>query len=291
MGVLLCGLACGACQRGDPSAPPFPAMPPSPAPPSLTTGAKAPTEEADRIARLYAFNVQVVDRPPLPVFLLAHFSEAPGDSCVERLVAHARGLGADTLYVDRDAACAGSAFLVRGASPSPSDANDERRDASMKAESWTAWLHRRWKRPPSVSADESRRLCVVVQFTVSPLRRIWKVNGQPVRSSGNREFDASVLAALESAILRARRRSATDPRLRRRTRRVSRGLHRGRPRGLSLAPTVSTAVAPSNRRGSVRHHSGSVLANAGVTAIRAATAGMIAESSPRRRSTLVTKPR
>jgi hypothetical protein len=41
---------------------------------------------------------------------------------------------------------------------------------------------------------------VVVQFTVSPMRRVWNVRGQPIRSSGNGEFDESVRAALESAI-------------------------------------------------------------------------------------------
>jgi hypothetical protein len=45
-----------------------------------------------------------------------------------------------------------------------------------------------------------RRLICASSFSPSPLRRVWRVNGQPIRSSGNRAFDDSVLAALESAI-------------------------------------------------------------------------------------------
>jgi hypothetical protein len=156
------------------------------------------------IADTYAFDVRVVDRPPSPVFLLAHFSEPPGDACLARLTAHARGLGANVLFVDRDSPCAGGAFFVRGiqhstaqddAGPSPAGSHPEAADASIGS-----WLRARWKRPPSISADESRHLCAVVQFTVSPMRRVWNVRGQPIRSSGNSEFDESVRAALESAI-------------------------------------------------------------------------------------------
>jgi hypothetical protein len=120
------------------------------------------------------------------------------------LTAHARGLGANVLFVDRDAPCAGGAFFVRRIQPSttqddagssPPGSHSEVADASIGA-----WLHARWTRPASISADEARRLCVVVQFTVSPMRRVWNVSGQPIRSSGNNVFDESVRAALESAI-------------------------------------------------------------------------------------------
>ena len=175
----------------------------SPARSLLTPRAETtPAGSGVAIGDRYTFDVRVVDEPPSPVFLLAPFSEPPGDSCEERLTAHARGLGANRLYVHRDSPCTGSAFFVRtvhppanretGESPADASAPDRR--------SLGAWVRARWRRPASISLEESRRLCVVVQFTVSPLRRVWRVNGTPVRSSGNHEFDESVRAALESAI-------------------------------------------------------------------------------------------
>jgi hypothetical protein len=143
------------------------------------------------MAERYTFDVQVVDEPPSPVFLLSRFSEQPGDACLAKLVEHAHGLGANRLFVDHRAPCAGVAYQVGPAYP----ARSPRLNASLRD-----WLRPKWHRPPSISAEESARLCVVVQFSVSPLRRVWQVNGQPIRSSGNREFDDSVRAALESTI-------------------------------------------------------------------------------------------
>jgi hypothetical protein len=143
------------------------------------------------------------------------------------LFGQARAIGANRLYIDPNEPCGGGAYFVpddgappagptdagagaiaTGAAATRPDASDadtmtpEKRRADSRAlgAALHAWLLARWKRPPSISAAESRGLCVVVQFTVSPLRRVWKVNGLPVRSSGNREFDESVRAALESAI-------------------------------------------------------------------------------------------
>jgi TonB-like protein len=174
----------------------------SPAPALLAPRAEdAPLGKSVAIGDRYAFAVRVVDEPPSPVFLLARFSEPPGDSCEERLTAHARGLGANRLYVHRGTSCTGSAFFVRTISPPANRKTGESpADASTPDASLGAWVHDRWHRPASISPEESRRLCVVVQFTVSPLQRVWRVNGTPIRASGNHEFDESVRAALESAI-------------------------------------------------------------------------------------------
>lgn len=161
----------------------------------------APAGSGVAIGDRYTFDVRLVDEPPSPVFLLARFSEPPGDSCEERLTAHARGLGANRLYIHRGSACTGSAFFVRTVPPLANrESGESPADASVRDSSLGAWVRARWRRPASMSLEESRRLCVVVQFTVSPLRRVWRVNGTPVRSSGNHEFDESVRAALESAI-------------------------------------------------------------------------------------------
>lgn len=163
----------------------------------------APTSVGSGVAvgDRYTFDVRVVDEPPSPVFLLARFSEPPGDSCEERLTAHARGLGANRLYIHRGLPCTGSAFFVRTIHPPETRKTGESPpDASAAYGSLGAWLRARWRRPASISLEESRRLCVVVQFTVSPMRRVWRVNGTPIRPSGNHEFDESVRAALESAI-------------------------------------------------------------------------------------------
>lgn len=143
------------------------------------------------LADRYTFEVQVVDQAPSELFLLSRFSEPAGDSCTARLLEHARGLGANRLFIDRTATCSGSAYFVRPGLPERSP----KINASLRD-----WLRARWRRPPSISAEESAHLCVVVQFSASPLRRVWRVNGQPIRSSGNRAFDDSVVAALESAI-------------------------------------------------------------------------------------------
>lgn len=164
--------------------------------------AVAAQARGEDISDRYGFEVRVLDRPPSPVFFLAHFSETPGESCLSSLTAHARGLGANALLVDRDAPCAGSAFFVRGAQSlnADEDAGAGTSPDRLATISMERWLWARWKRPPSISENASRRLCVVVQFTVSPMRRVWDVRGQPIRSSGNQEFDKSVKAALESAI-------------------------------------------------------------------------------------------
>jgi len=95
----------------------------------------APAGSGVAIGDRYTFDVRLVDEPPSPVFLLARFSEPPGDSCEERLTAHARGLGANRLYIHRGSACTGSAFFVRTVPPlanresgeSPADASGTRR--------------------------------------------------------------------------------------------------------------------------------------------------------------------
>jgi TonB-like protein len=164
------------------------------------TAPESPTAERADVADRYTFDVRVVSSPPSFVFLLARFSEEPGDSCAARLLAHARGLGANRLYIDRSAPCAGGAFFVRP-TPLSRDQDGPPGVDGLRGQSWLVdWVRDRWRRPSSISPEESRRLCVVVQFTVSPLRRVWKVNGQPIRSSGNHEFDESVRATLEAAI-------------------------------------------------------------------------------------------
>jgi hypothetical protein len=188
--LLLVGLwvAAGtACHREAPLAVPSSSSPPFE--PSLGAPHASPADgpQADR----YAFDVKVVDQPPLAIFLLSRFSEPPGEGCSAHLLDHARGLGANRLYVERGEPCTGRAYFVRPGSPPTSP----RVNASLRE-----WLLARWQRPASITADDAARLCVVIQFSVSPLRRVWKVNGQPLRPSGNRDFDESVRAALESAI-------------------------------------------------------------------------------------------
>jgi TonB C terminal len=191
-----------------------------------TTAAHWAPDAGASVADAYVREVPVVDRAPSPAFLLAQVVDVPNAMCETRLFARARSLGANQLYVDPKAPCRGGAYFVPSTGTPPGEGPDtgiagggrgsagnvmasaedarareaRRAEARACASALRAWLLARWKRPPSLSAADSRRLCMVVQFTVSPMRRVWKVNGQPVRSSGSREFDESVRAALESAI-------------------------------------------------------------------------------------------
>jgi hypothetical protein len=148
--------------------------------------------------------VWVVAEPPSALFLLARFDEAPGEGCEERLFAHARGLGANRLYIDRAKPCAGAAYMVRGAGAERGGAaNGPRRGlhaGALSTADMVGWVRARLKVPASISAAEAAHLCAIVQFEVSPMRRIWNVRGEPIQSSGNPSFDEAVRAALESAI-------------------------------------------------------------------------------------------
>lgn len=152
---------------------------------------------ADAGASTYTHDVWMVDVPPLAIYLLARFEEPAGADCAERLRAHAAHLGANRLYVESETPCVGRAYFVRGRQATEqATLRAARRDDGALL----AWVHSRWKRPASLSAREAERLCVVVQFSVSPMHRVWNVRAQPIQSSGNRDFDESVRAALESAI-------------------------------------------------------------------------------------------
>jgi hypothetical protein len=142
----------------------------------------------------------MVEAPPSAVFLLSRFDEAPGDGCEDRLLSHARGLGANRLYVDRAQPCSGAAYMVRDPKPEGrSDGAAQRSDPSVAG--WAVqWVRAHRKLPPSLSPAQAASLCVVVQFEVSPMRRMWNVRGQPIESSGNQDFDTAVLAALDLAI-------------------------------------------------------------------------------------------
>jgi hypothetical protein len=177
------------------------------APPSEPASAEPPAPAArsflqpSGIDTWYVRDVWVVETPPSAVYLLAHFSEPPGPQCEAQLLAHAKGLGANRLFIDRTQDCAGAAYMVRTeALATPSTGTLRTGAGPMHSEDVAAWVRARWKRPALLSAEEAERLCVVVQFSVSPLRRVWNVRGQPIESSGNRTFDDSVKAALESAI-------------------------------------------------------------------------------------------
>jgi hypothetical protein len=192
--VLIGFVGMGACAAPAPrepiSAPPLP----------VATAAAAPSPDAGvDISQTYVHDVWLVTTRPSAVFLLATFEEPAGDACEARLLAHARTLGANRLYVDRAVPCGGSAFFVRG-SAAPDATSQSLHARPTDEPSITAWVRARWKRPASISEDESRKLCVVVQFTVSPMRRVLDVRGQPIRSSGSAAFDESVRAAIESAI-------------------------------------------------------------------------------------------
>jgi hypothetical protein len=148
----------------------------------------------------YTRDVWVVMTPPSPMFLLATFDEVAGDGCEARLLAHARTLGANRLYIDRDVACGGRAYFER-ALAKPSEASLTLRGNVRPSDTAISdWVRARWRRPAQLSDAASRGLCVVVQFTVSPMRRVLEVRGAPIRPSGNAEFDESVRAAIESAI-------------------------------------------------------------------------------------------
>ena len=151
-------------------------------------------------AEPYTRDVWVVMTPPSPVYLLATFDEAAGDGCEARLLAHARTLGANRLYINRDVACGGRAYFERPDAKPGETSLTLRGDVRPSDTAITDWVRARWKRPAHLEEAASRRLCVVVQFTVSPMRRVLDVRGQPIRSSGNAEFDESVRAAIASAI-------------------------------------------------------------------------------------------
>lgn len=168
----------------------------SPPAPSLLASPSS-AAPVDAAAPAYTHDVWLVDTPPPATFLLAGFDEAPGDACEERLRTHARDLGANRLYIERDKPCAARAYLVRSA---PTSERGTLRAQRGGNDELAKWLHARWKRPASVTARDAEHLCVVVQFSVSPMRRVYDVRAQPIQSSGNHDFDESVRAALESAI-------------------------------------------------------------------------------------------
>lgn len=174
---------------------------PRPAPAAAPTTDASTSRDPDAGAgQAYTNDVWVVMTAPSPVFLLAKFDEAAGEGCEARLLGHARTLGANRLYIDRGVACSGSAYFVRP-DAKPGDASVTlRRDVRPADDALVDWLRARWRRPASLSALASQKLCVVVQFTVSPMRRVLDVRGQPIRASGNVEFDESVRTALDSAI-------------------------------------------------------------------------------------------
>jgi hypothetical protein len=196
-----------------PASPPplsvFSAAASTPAPAGSSSPANAETGARD----WYAHDVWVVDTPPSSTALLARFDEPPGEGCEGRLLSHARGLGANRLYIDRAKPCGGAAYMVRvsnagaNAHAGGGDAGGSgalrstpRLRGGQGLEALSRWVRARVKLPPSVSPEQAAGLCVVVQFEVSPMRRIWSVGGQPVESSGNHDFDESVRVALESAI-------------------------------------------------------------------------------------------
>ncbi len=177
------------------------APPPTPTATPTATPTPTPTPTPAPIAsQAYTRDVWVVTTLPSPMFLLARFEEPAGEDCEARLFAHARALGANRLTIDRDVACGGSAYFVRpDAAPGETSltlrGNVRPSDAAL-----LDWVRARWKRPASLTEAASRKLCVVVQFTVSPTRRVLDVRGQPIRPSGDAAFDESVRAAIESAI-------------------------------------------------------------------------------------------
>jgi hypothetical protein len=182
-----------------------PRPPAAPLPMTAVTAVAPPTASPSLASRgaedWYTRDVWVVETPPSAVFLLARITEPPGDDCEARLFAHARGLGANRLYIDRSQSCGGAAYTVRnGATAERLVVSGGRGGGVTDGEEIAAWVRARWTRPASISAEDAKRLCVVVQFTVSPMRRIWNVRAEPIQSSGNREFDESVRRTLESAI-------------------------------------------------------------------------------------------
>ena len=216
--ALATAAALGAC--ADPSVTPVASAPaPRSASSDLAPKAAAPSDShADGgvpIDAFYTHDVWVVAVPPLAIYALARFDEAPDAAgasfdCERALLEHARMLGGNRLYIDRSAACRGTAYFVR-----PSQTDKAETDAGAESPLRSGgpyaartdyhatlrdWIHARWRRPASVSEEALESLCTVVQFSTSETLTIWNVRAQPIHSSGNAAFDASVHDALESAI-------------------------------------------------------------------------------------------
>jgi hypothetical protein len=70
----------------------------------------------------------------------------------------------------------------------------------MYAAKLGAFFHERWQYPTVISQGEANRLCVVVQFNISPRMVIWHVRTEPIKASGNQLFDDSAQSMLQKLL-------------------------------------------------------------------------------------------
>ena len=62
------------------------------------------------------------------------------------------------------------------------------------------FLHDRWSYPTVISQGEANRLCVTLQFNLSPRMVLWHLQEAPVRKSGNDLFDDSAKELMQKLL-------------------------------------------------------------------------------------------
>ena len=62
------------------------------------------------------------------------------------------------------------------------------------------FFHDRWTIPTVISQGEANKLCITVQFNLSPRMVIWHLNEAPVRKSGNDLFDDSAKEVMQKLL-------------------------------------------------------------------------------------------
>jgi hypothetical protein len=150
---------------------------------------------------LHTTDVAIVPRPLTATSQLARIAETgtrpdPTADCYAMLLAHARRLGANALYVmpSERASCSGIAYQVRHFTSKQSDA--------MRAYTadLSAWLRARWTMPADIPEAERAKLCVVFQFNVNVRVQIVFVRKEPIFASGDPRFDESARRMMEKVM-------------------------------------------------------------------------------------------
>ena len=92
-----------------------------------------------------------------------------------------------------------AAPAVASAPTAAPEASPESADAGTSDEyAWrlSRFFAARLQVPPSITAAEAKKLCVVVQVNVTHKMEIWHTRSEPVVSSGNDAFDAAAIAMM-----------------------------------------------------------------------------------------------
>ncbi len=168
-----------------------------------TVTRSVPLTEATGAESAYTLDVEIVQSPLSATSLLARIEENgngvdPAADCRQRLIARARRLGANALYIEPvapdSAACAARAYQVRRFT------SEQRSALQAWSDELAVWLVMRWEIPSSISDRDRMKLCVVYQFDVNRRMEIIFVRKEPIRSSGNARFDESARALLEKTM-------------------------------------------------------------------------------------------